>query len=350
MTASIERLQVIFRENSLHNLLGLHQMPDKVRDRLDASVYAWFAAFKQPHIETLDNGLNLCLSMGKNIDDYLLGNPLETAIKKLSFFSQTGVVLTPKFRHPGVRGKLIPDAWYYLTLAYMPLIQNGMLSILPKGMTYLSEEPAGLRGDTFIIVRDPCRRVERNWFLFEEEIPSLKPIDLSGKALQKQMLEISPNYGLATKPSAYMYLPHLSNVPVETMVLLRQHHGDTFQRYNGTVERFFSSTAKAKTERRLLELMHETDENIRKMEAEITKIGSSKVLQAQGVTIKLAASALCPLLPKAAAAVALTILGRGIVSDVTRFIQMGKERKAVGDASPFYFPWLVHSESKKFAR
>jgi hypothetical protein len=163
------------------------------------------------------------------------------------------------------------------------------------------------------------------------------------------MLEISPNYGLQTKPSGYMYLPHLSNVPIETMVLLRQHHGDTFQRYNATVERFFSSTAKAKTERRLLELMHETDENIRKTEAEITKIGSSKVLQAQGVTIKLAASALCPLLPKAAAVVALTILGGGIVSDVTRFIQMGKERKSVGDASPFYLPWLVHSESKKFA-
>jgi hypothetical protein len=348
MTASIERLQAIFRENSLHNLLALRRMPDEARDRLDASVYAWFAAFKQPHIKTLDNGLNLCLSLGNDIDDYLLGNPLETAVKKLSFFSQTGVLLTPKFRHPGVRGKLIPDAWYHLTLAYMPLIQNGMLTILPKGMTYL-QDTGSVQGETFIILRKPARHVEKTWFLFKEEIPSLKPIDLSGKALQKQMLEICPNYGLQTKPSGYMYLPHLSNVPVETMVLMRQHHGDTFQRYNATVERFFSGTAKAKTERRMLELMQETDENIRKIEAEMNKISSSKALQAQGIILKLGVAALCPLLPKNVAPGALSFLGGNIVSDATRYIQLRNEQKAMRDASPFYFPWLVHSKSKKLA-
>src|SRR5579862_3377326 len=98
MNEAASRLQEIFRENSVHNLLQLRDLPEKDRDRLDASVYGWFAAFRQTHMRALENGLNLCLAMGSTIDDRLVGDPLETVVKKLTFFSETGVLLTQKFR------------------------------------------------------------------------------------------------------------------------------------------------------------------------------------------------------------------------------------------------------------
>ena len=121
MTEAGSRLQEIFRENSVHNLLQLSDLSTEARDRLDACVYGWFAFFKEVHIRTLDDGFNLCLAIGSNIEDGLVGDPLDIVIKKLAFYSSTGVLLTPKFRQRG-RGKLIPDAWYYLAIGYMPVV------------------------------------------------------------------------------------------------------------------------------------------------------------------------------------------------------------------------------------
>jgi hypothetical protein len=346
MNESIARLRAIFRENSVQGFRSLRDLTPKARDRLDSSVYSWFYSFKTTHIDILANGLNLCLAINKTVADQLLGDPMETAVKKLSFFSQTAVLLTPKFRHPGCRGKLIPDAWYYLTLAYMPLLEAGLLAILPKGMTYLEQTPS-IQGETFIVLDREPLNVEKTWFLFEDEIPSLKIVDLSKEALRRQILETQPNSGLVQEPAAYMYLPHLSSVPLDIMVLLRQYHGDLFSRYNRTIKDFFTSTSKAKTEKRLLELMQETDDAIRTIDAELEKISSAKALQAYGIALKLGAAALCPLVPKLGLA-ALPLIGGNVLSDGIRYLQLSKEAKLVRETSPFYFPWLVHSETKKF--
>ena len=120
MTEAGSRLQEIFRENSVHNLLQLSDLSTEARDELDACVYGWFASFKEVHIRGLSDGFNLCLAIGSNIEDGLVGDPLDIVIKKLAFYSST--LLKLKFRQRG-RGKLIPDTWYYLAIGYMPLIQ-----------------------------------------------------------------------------------------------------------------------------------------------------------------------------------------------------------------------------------
>jgi hypothetical protein len=350
MTDAISRLQAIFRENAVHNLRGLSTLSAKSRNRLDSSVYAWFYSFREAHTNTLaqSEGLNLCFGLKTNIDAQIFGDPLETVVKKLSFFSETGVLLTPKFRHPGCRGKLVPDSWYYLALGYMPLLEAGIISILPKGITYLDDVGA-VQGDNFVILRGAGRKVEKTWFLFEEEIPSLKVVDLSEKALRTQMLEAHPGYGTLAKPSAYIYLPHLSNMSLDLLVSLRRHHGDLFLDYNRAINKFLISSSKAKTAQHLADAMEETDAQVRKLQSELQKIASAQAIQRAGVILKITTAVLCAFGSTAVSKIIAGLLGGNLVSDGVRYLQLHVDKKHILKDNPFYFPWLVHAQSQALA-
>ena len=347
MPDSIQRLKEIFRESGISNLRALNGLPAKQRARLDAAVYAWFYSFKSEHVRILTEtpGLNLCLGLNRSIGDEMLGEPMETVVKKLSFFSTTGVLLTPKFRHPGCRGKLIPDAWYYLAINYLPLVEAGILAVLPKGITYLVEE-GFIQGETFVILGDRSRRVERNWFLFEEEIPSLKVVDLSERALRAQMLEIAPNAGRMAGAAGYINLPHLSNLSVDLLVSMRRHHGDLFSEYNRAVESFFSETSKARTVRKFLEVMQETDARIHKIKTDLDKISSAQVIQRMGIGLKTTLAVLCSFSPNPLIKAAAALAGGNVISNGMKYIQLQRDKKAVLKSSPFYFPWLVYQRSQ----
>src|SRR6266511_2329462 len=103
MNSANIRLKEIFSENKVCNIADLPGLSPKEFERLDASVYGWFSAFRNEAVRWLAemDGLNLCLGLKRNTEDVSIGAPMEMIIKKLSFFSQTGVILTPKFSAPG---------------------------------------------------------------------------------------------------------------------------------------------------------------------------------------------------------------------------------------------------------
>ena len=140
MNASLIRLKEIFSESGVSCIRDLKRLSSQQFQRLDASVYGWFSSFRNDQIRALaeTDGVNLCLGLKSTGEEYAVGAPMEMIVKKLVFFSETGVVLTPKFRYPGNSRRAVPDSWYYLALNYMPLWEAGMLTIMPKSVTHLS--------------------------------------------------------------------------------------------------------------------------------------------------------------------------------------------------------------------
>ena len=346
MSDPIGRLERILCENGATTVAAVNALSRAERERLDASVYAWFTSFKAEHIRALTEspGLNLCLGIRKSIGDDAISVHGDVVVKKLTFFSQTGVLLTPKFRHPGCRKNIIPTSWYTFVLTYRQLIAAGMLSVLPKGATYLGQND--IIGETFIMKAERPRTVERNWFLFDEEIPSLKIVDLSEEALRRQMTEAGAQSCVSGTPTAYIRLPQFRHVPIGLLISLRRNHGDVFADYNLAMQSFFTGTSKAKTEKQLLAAMEKTDDEIRRIENELNRISATKTLQAKEIVVESACVGLCaysnhPLLA--------AFFGGNLVPQLRQFIQLDIDRRALTRGTPFYFPWMVHRESKKIS-
>lgn len=349
MNTSLIRLKEIFSESGVTCIRDLKRLSSRQFQRLDASVYGWFSSFRNDQIRALagTDGVNLCLGLKNAGEEYAVGAPMEMIVKKLVFFSETGVVLTPKFHYPGNSRRAVPDSWYYLALNYMPLWEAGMLTIMPKSVTHLIEI-GRVQGETFIIKGQQPRIVEKNWFLLKEEIPSLKVIDLSEKALADQLLEVNPNYGSPIDKPVYIFLPHLSNLSTELVSAIRRDHGDVFADYHRTVQSFFIQSSKAKTEQKLFEVMRATDAGIRKIESEFSKISRSQTLQQAEVALKLSAGVLCLFAhSELVKTLGPIVAGGGLGSSTLKYFQLKADKKSLMASTPFYYPWLIHQQASK---
>jgi hypothetical protein len=350
MDDTIIRLKEIFLENQVRNVADLRGLSPKGFNKLDASVYAWFSSFRTEMVRQLteSDGLNMCLGLKRNTENVAIGAPMEMIIKKLSFFSNTGIILTPKFSSPGKSRRAVPESWFYLALNYLPLLESGALMIVPKAVAYLTDV-AGIRGEGFIIKRQ-ARFVQKNWFLLEEEIPSIRIIDLSERALQQQLVEAHAFYGVTSGKQPYIFLPHLANISVELLSSVRKEHGEVFARYNRTIQSFFTGSAKISSEQKLLDVMRTTDEAIRQIEADLTKISKSRTLLNVGVTLNTGVGVLCQCATNEhIKEVGKLLVGGSLFPSALKYFQLNADKKTVIDKTPFYFPWLIHREAKKLA-
>jgi hypothetical protein len=351
MNTAISRLKEIFSENQISSFSDFRKLSSNGFKRLDASVYGWFSSFRQQAITQLleSDGLNMCLGLKRNTEEFAVGAPMEMIVKKLSVFSQTGVILTPKFNSPGNSRRSVPDSWYYLALNYLPLIETGALLVLPKAIAYLVDE-GGVRGEGFVIKSRQPRVVQRDWFLLEEEIPSIRIIDLSEKALRQQLIEAHAHYGVTGDKRVYIYMPHLANISAELLSSLRQHHGDVFARYNRIIQSFFNESVKVNSEKQLLEVMKATDEGIRQIEAELKAISKSQVVQSAGVAVIASAGILCQCIDNESAKEVLKMLAAGsVIPSALNYFALKAQKNAAIEKTPFYFPWLIHHEALKLA-
>jgi len=352
MNKAIIRLKEIFSENRVTSFSDFRKLsPDGFR-RLDASVYGWFSSFRQDAVRQLveTDGLNMCLGLKRNAEEFAVGAPMEMIVRKLSFFSQTGVILTPKFSSPGKSSRAVPDSWYYLVLNYLSLIETDALLVLPKAVSCLvSGSVGGIHGDGFVM-GGRAGNVIRDWFLLKEEIPSIRIIDLSEQALRKQLVEAHAHYGVTGDQRVYIYMPHLANISAELLSSLRQNHGDVFARYNRTIQSFFNGSAKINSEKQLLEVMKATDEGIRQIEAELKRISKSQVVQNAGVAVIVSAGVLCQCIDSENAKEAVRFLAAGsVLSSALNYFTFKAQKNAAIEKTPFYFPWLIHREALKLA-
>ena len=340
-----KRMREILAEHGVTGFRSLNRLSPKTREHLDTSIYGWFAAFREKNLQSIATGINLCMSLRSGpLINNCLPQPVMTAIKKLTFFSQKGVLLTPEFHLPGSQPKSVPDTWYHLMFLYLPHIENELLTILPRGVEQI-DDSTGWRGETFII---PKRKplVNKTWSLLDSPLPSLKVIDVSVEELERQMLELRPQYRMSNRPAGRLRLPYFTNLSIDMIARLRAQHTPVFQDFNKEVANFFTNTAAADTETRLVELMQQTDEKIRGIHAELRKIARSKALLAGGITLKLTSAALLPYYFGRAGAAWLPLIGGNLVSDGVKYVEIGQDLAAARRKAELYFPWHVHSHSR----
>jgi hypothetical protein len=345
---TIARLKEILAEHSVRTISDLRALSSADFMHLDASVYAWFSTFRDEEVRRLKaaSGLNFCLGLSRKTEELAIGAPMEMIIKKLSFFSQTGVLITPKFSPPGKMRRSVPESWYYIVLNYLPLLDAGTLVVMPKAINYLVDE-SGAQGEGFIIKSRKPKIVSREWFLLKEEIPSLEVIDLSENSLRRQFVEFHEYYGMQEGSSAYIFLPHLANISIELLSSVRQQHGDVFVQYNKTLQRFFDASSKSNSAEKLLDLMSMTDEHIRDIQSQLGKIAKSRSLQHAQVALSIGTGVLCQFSSHDFVKEAGRLLVGG--TSLLKYFQFSAAKKAATEGTPFYFPWLIHREACKFA-
>ena len=346
------RLFEIFNEYSLKSSSQLQGLPKLKRKNLDATIYAWFAGFQDVIISEIRKfqGLNLCLGWNKRTSSFKINSGPGTSVKKLSFFSNTAIILTPEFRHPGCKGQTIPSAWYELILAFWPLVETGYLLVLPKGITYLIEKPTLQTAGQFsgALVNYGNTVTEETWLLLKEKLPSLTIVDVSKESLKSQMYEYNP-YDSISDSKIFIHLPHLSGLKIDTLVDIRKHHGDLFAKYNSTISSFFQKSEKASNEKLLLDIMRQTDEEIKRLDMEINKISQSKALETLGVSAQLSIGVLCVFLPYETAKFFSVLAGGGAIEGVLKYFRLELQKKSLLQGNPFYFPWIIHQLASKLS-
>ena len=354
---AMTRLDEIFAEFRIRTPADVQALMLKRRDDLDRTVFAWFAGYRAQLISALRrlDGLNLCFPWLDRYKSYKHQSGKGAVVKKSVMLSNSSIVTVPPFRHPGVHATAVPTSWYLLALEFRPLVSTGVLRIFPESMTNLLDHggiagpgEAARAGHGFVI-RRPGRLIESQWFLLEEQIPTLKRIAFSNEELRRQMHEInrrqSPGGG-----HFYIYLPHLTNVDPSTLASLRTDYPDVFGLYNLTIRRLFEDSAIADDERTILDILRRTDEAIRRIENDFRKLVRLGGVQASGAAVKLILGVLCAYLPDAYLAsqwksIAAFLAGSGALSDITNYISTRSDRGALAKRDPFYFPWLVHQRA-----
>jgi hypothetical protein len=96
--------------------------------------------------------------------------------------------------------------------------------------------------------------------------------------------------------------------------------------------------------------MKATDEAIRQIEADLTKISKSRVLQHVGVALNTGVGVLC----QCAANEHIKEFGKflaggSVIPSAFKYFQLKAEKSAIIEKTPFYFPWLIHREAAKLA-
>ena len=174
----IIRLKSIFNEFNIKKGSQITRLPRNYRERIDNSVYLWFKDYQTEIINDIQSkqGLNLALSWPKNTGGFSTVSGAGTCVKKLSFFSNAAYIFIPEFRDPSFEGLSIPTAWYQLILNFWPLIVEGMLMILPDRITMVDEIQTAGKSPGLILTLPPN---EKDLYIFRENTPSLKIIDLS---------------------------------------------------------------------------------------------------------------------------------------------------------------------------
>ncbi|HSF30871.1 MAG TPA: hypothetical protein VLK82_10425 [Candidatus Tectomicrobia bacterium] len=232
-----------------------------------------------------------------------------------------------------------------------------MLQILPESMTSLLDH-GGIEGpgEAFregrgFVIRRPGQLLESKWLFLEEQLPTLKNISFANADLKRQMQEIDPHQ-CRGDGELYIYLPHLTGIDPDTLAKLRSDYGDVFGLYNVTIQRLFDDSAKADDERRLLDILCRTDEEIRRIATEFGKLSRLGVLEAKGAAGKLALGVLCAFLPDTYLAsqwtqIAAFLAGSGGLNDITRYFSTKSAKAALAKQDAFYFPWLVHQKTAR---
>jgi hypothetical protein len=141
-------------------------------------------------------------------------------------------------------------------------------------------------------------------------------------------------------------LPHLKNVSLETIVRLRVNEQESFIRYHRCLSKFFHDASKVTNEQGILDCLLQIDQGIRESEASFNVMRKKNLYSGLGLAVGLSSAVLCLFLPHELAEYIRAVIGGATGVAAFKYLAAQQDSAAEIRKSAFYFPWLLHQNSK----
>lgn len=171
-------------------------------------------------------------------------------------------------------------------------------------------------------------------------------LNLSIEEIEKQFFE-SPNLDYKSPPgSVEIFLPHLKTVDMQTIVRLRRDEQDAFIRYHRYLSDFFRDSAVISNERSIVDCLQRIDEGVRETDVALNLLKKKNIYNGLALSVGLSSVALCLFLPSEIAEYIRAVVGGATGVAALHYVASTQDSSAKIKNADFYFPWLLHKESK----
>jgi len=270
-------------------------------------------------------GISLCVdaSTKKRIPEIL--------VKKCLVYGETTTFLTNGARKvQGTRKRghsfsteydyIVPISLIDFLLRYRALVEDGIIIPLPKEIKSLTTSIEPLQSDA---------------------IESALPVSLKDDALFTQLNESEEVMRPSRAGYSNLLLPSVQNSNIEDIRTLRHELSDSFIAFHRQLKFQLQGASEVSTEHALLELMQQTDEEVRRLHSQINTLKRTRLLKGSTIVSGFTAAAIVALAP-----VSLSTMVAGLFGSSTALAGMTFLTDFYGKSKDlhqhdFYFPWKI---------
>lgn len=167
-------------------------------------------------------------------------------------------------------------------------------------------------------------------------------VSFNDPVMKNNFLEHSPKTSVLN-----IWLPRVTNIPLDTFLQLRADNVDSFQRYQAAIANFLDRTSKADSESALCELFEHVDYECRRFAEKMKNIRRSRVLSSLELLVGSCALGLSFLVDSDFAKLLTSFYGIYQGKDYITSLIKYNEMKHDLQVSDFYVSWLIDEKNKK---
>jgi hypothetical protein len=139
-----------------------------------------------------------------------------------------------------------------------------------------------------------------------------------------------------------LWLPHLTNIPLDVLIKLREDEGASFLRFQMAIKHLLKGLDDMDSETKLKELFERVHDEVRAFEFEMKILSKSRALRTYNVFINFSVIGLCTWLSSPIAQVIAAVFGAYQGKEFLRYLFRELEIKNEIRTREFYLPWVVH--------
>jgi hypothetical protein len=143
-----------------------------------------------------------------------------------------------------------------------------------------------------------------------------------------------------------VWLPEIRDIPLETLLRIRQDEADSFIRFQHSIKKFLNGLNGFDSEAMLLELFQHIDYHVREMEQKMINLSKMKALASINAIVGSALMGLTFFLPPDVARAVIAVLGGFQLKEYKDKLSEIYDKRNELKSSDFYVPWLMHDECK----
>jgi len=270
-------------------------------------------------------GISLCVdaSSKKRIPEVL--------VRKCLLFGETTTFLTKSTRRvqgQRKRGESFSTDYDYIVpvplidflLRYRDLVEDGIIIPLPKEINSLTTSTA------------PSRSVATE---------SALPVSLKDETLFTQLSESEEVARPSRSGYSNLLLPSLQNSSIEDIRTLRHELSDSFIAFHRQLKSQLQGTSSVSNEQSLLELMQQTDEEVRRLHSSINSLKRTRLLKGSTIVSGFTAAAIVAFAPANLSTMVAGLFGSSSAVAGMAFLTDFYGKSMDLHQHNFYFPWKI---------